>query len=161
MTAQAYYGWYSKQSIPTPVKLESSAPIPELVLLPERNVKKGGRKNHRRKIELINEYGYISAHCNNIKEIGELTRDHIQPRFNCPKKSYNMKENWQLLCKKCHRMKSRIEQSFLGRLHRRVIDHIIRNNLYINISEIVEECKRIIYEWVRETRLPILFNCIL
>jgi 5-methylcytosine-specific restriction endonuclease McrA len=138
---QQCYGWYSKQPIPTPARIESSEPIPQLVLLPKRN---RCTKNYRRKIKLINEYGCVCARCYSVKEVHELTLDHIHPKFACPKKYYNIRQNWQLLCKGCHKLKSSLESLFIARMIKKIIESVHFNADIINIKEIIQEFKQLI-----------------
>jgi hypothetical protein len=116
----------------------NSSPLPQLILLPT-----AGTKNHKRKVRIINESGCVCARCYNVFEVEELTLDHISPEFMCPSKYYNTRQNWQLLCITCHRLKSKIETSFIGKITQRVIENIMNNRSLIDVSEIIEEFKEL------------------
>jgi hypothetical protein len=117
----------------------SSSPLPQLILLPSANT-----KNHKRKIRMINENGCVCARCYNVFEVEELTLDHVCPKFICSKEYYNTRGNWQLLCRTCHRLKSKIEHSFIVRISQKIIENIHMNNkTVIDISELIQEFKEL------------------
>lgn len=110
-------------------------------------------KNYVDKLKLVIRFGNICQRCESWELVDNLTLDHISPKFLCQNTQYNSDGNKQLLCKTCHKQKSKYENNFLSRMTRRMIEEIHhKNNTIIDVSDIVQEYRDFIE---RERIIPI------
>jgi 5-methylcytosine-specific restriction endonuclease McrA len=97
-------------------------------------------KNYVDKLKLVIQFGNTCRKCRSWELVDNLTLDHISPKFLCQNTHYNSDSNKQLLCKICHKQKSKRENSFLSRMTRRMIEEIHnKNNTIIDVTDIVQE----------------------